>query len=88
MVLMSDNYDHRLAELEARVARLEQRQGVAVEAASSMALPVLRLTEPAAEPRCDRCETHHSPELPCPTPVDEAWARHGKEPLCPEDSQS
>lgn len=79
--LMSNNMsvpcDGRFAET---LVRMEREIGGAwpkpdsAEIASFAERPVLRVAEPDQSHLCEACGRFHSPELPCVTPADEAWA--------------
>jgi hypothetical protein len=71
-------YGHgrRIEDLETRITALERSlRDRQPEAEVYAERPVLHVVEPEEQPRCPRCERHHSAELPC-VPADEAWARH------------
>lgn len=69
----------RIDELETRVESLLRESAARTREAERFGeRPVLHVVEPE-QVECPRCPVYHSPELPCPTPVDEAWQTFGKE---------
>jgi hypothetical protein len=76
-----DRFAETLKRMERDVGGAWPRPGTpADEAASFAELPEVRVSEPDQSHLCGDCDRYHSPELPCTTPADEAWANFGDQP--------